>query len=555
MIFMGAFLSIGMPNLYHCTISKGGLPSVPKTRYDGINIRKNPAAKWKERAHVTDIASLVKEFREYVRKMKHYEEAVGVLYWDLRTGAPKKGAAGRAEVIGELSGEMFRMAVSDRMGDYLDRLSEPHTFAGLGRIDRKIVEECRREYERNRKIPAGKYQEYIVLTSQAETVWEEAREAADFPRFRPYLEKIVETNLEFIGLWGFEGHKYNTLLDMYEPDMTVARLDQVFGELKDKLVPLAAEIREAEPPATGFLHMNYPKEKQKEFSLYILNQMGYDFAAGRLDETVHPFATGLNPGDVRITTRYLPNDVGSALFGTIHEGGHALYEQNISPELAGTPLCTGTSMGIHESQSRFWENMIGRSREFWHCYYGELQRIFPAELGGVPPEAFYRGINRVEPSLIRIEADELTYNLHIMIRYELEKELFAGTLKVKDLPGAWNDKYREYLGVEPENDAEGVLQDVHWAGGSFGYFPSYALGNMYSAQFWNSIRQAMPDFSERVARGDLLPIRDWLSGQIYRYGKLLTPSEIVRKVTGEDLTPSYLVDYLERKYKDIYRLS
>lgn len=495
------------------------------------------------------------EFRAFLKKMKSYEEAIGLIYWDMRTGAPKKGLDARSEVVGVLSGELFRMSVSEEMGSFLEEFGSPETLSQLSVIDRRIVEECRREYDRSVKIPPKRYQEYVVLTSQAESVWEEAKEKADFAMFQPYIEKIVATNLEFIDLWGWEGHKYNTLLDMYEPGMTVSKLDQVFGALREKAVPLLAAIMESgNKPDTSFLRQTFDKEKQKRFSLFILEQMGYDFAAGRLDETVHPFATGLNPGDVRITTRYLPDDVNSALFGTIHEGGHALYEQNISPELIGTPLCTGTSMGIHESQSRFWENMIGRSRAFWNRYYPDLQRNYPGQFDNVSAEAFYRATNEVKPSLIRIETDELTYNLHIMVRYEIEKALMSGDVKASELPHVWNEKYREYLGIEPSHDGEGVLQDVHWSGGAFGYFPSYALGNMYAAQFSRTIRREMPDVDAKVEAGELLPVKDWLAERIYRHGKLLTPNDIVLQVTGEELNPDYLMDYLTEKYTDIYKL-
>lgn len=495
------------------------------------------------------------EFRAYVKKMKSYEEALGVMYWDLRTGAPRKGIEARSEVIGELSSELFKMSVSDQMESYLEALIEPKTFEQLDTINRKIVTECQKEYDRSKRIPPEKYKEYVVLTSQAESIWEEAKPKSDYAAFSPYLEKIVAFNREFIELWGYKGHPYNTLLDMYEPGMTVEKLDQVFGELRRKLVPLVASIQ-ASPnkPHRSFLQQQYDIQLQKEFSLFTLAQMGYDFEAGRLDESAHPFATGLNPGDVRITTRYLLHDVTSALFGTIHEGGHALYEQNISTDLIGTPLCTGTSMGIHESQSRFWENMIGRSLPFWKKYYPKLQERYPEHFSKVPVELFYRGINDVKPSLIRIEADELTYNLHIMIRYELEKELFSGTIEVKDLPEAWNAKYKDYLGVEPSNNGEGVMQDVHWSGGAFGYFPSYALGNMYAAQIRATLSKQMPDVDERIGNGDLLPIKEWLTERIYKYGKLLTPTEIILNVTGEELNPTYLVEYFEAKYKDIYRL-
>jgi carboxypeptidase Taq len=497
----------------------------------------------------------LEDYRDLVKKIRDYQEAVGLIYWDMRTGLPKKGVESRSQVVGMLSTEMFKLSVSDEMGSCLDTLEQPENKAKLDGITLRMVRESRREYDRSKKIPTSKYQEYVVLTSQAESVWEEAKDTSDWSLFQPYLEKIVAANQEFIELWGYKGTKYNTLLDIYEPGMTEEKLDQVFGALRAKLVPLVAAIgASANQPETGFLRQTFAKEQQKAFSLFILEQMGYDFEAGRLDETVHPFATGLNPGDVRITTRYLPDDVVSALFGTIHEGGHALYEQNISKDLLGTNLCTGTSMGIHESQSRFWENMVGRSRSFWSRYYGDLQRIFSGQFDQVQAEAFYRGINEVKPSLIRIEADELTYNLHIMIRYEIEKALFAGTVKVAELPEVWNAKYKEYLGVEPANNGEGVLQDVHWSGGSFGYFPSYALGNIYAAQIRHTLLNRIPDAEELIGKGSLLPIKDWLTHEIYQYGMLQTPSEILTRVTGEELNPDYLVQYLTDKYSDIYKL-
>ncbi|MEK3723559.1 carboxypeptidase M32 [Paenibacillus sp. FSL H8-0034] len=495
------------------------------------------------------------EFKQYLQKMKSYEEAIGLIYWDMRTGAPKKGIATRSEVVGVLSGEHFKMSVANEMGEWLDYFSDPEQDARLNRVERKIVAECKKDYDRSKRIPPQKYQDYVVLTSQSESVWEEAKHNSDYAIFQPYLEKIVAANLEFIDLWGYQGHKYNTLLDMYEPGMTVAKLDQVFGALREKVVPLLSAIQASKhKPETGFLKQTFDKEQQKKFSLFILGQMGYDFDAGRLDETVHPFATGLNPGDVRITTRYLLDDVNSALFGTIHEGGHALYEQNISPDLIGTPLCTGTSMGIHESQSRFWENMIGRSRPFWNRYYQDVQKHYPGQFDSVRVEDFYRATNEVKPSLIRIEADELTYNLHIMVRYEIEKELFSESVRVADLPEVWNEKYRDYLGIAPTTNGEGVLQDVHWSGGAFGYFPSYALGNMYAAQMMRTIRKELPDFDGLLEAGNLIPIKEWLSEKVYRHGKLLTPTEIITEVTGEELNPDYLVDYFQEKYGDIYKL-
>nr|WP_188528774.1 carboxypeptidase M32 [Paenibacillus abyssi] len=496
----------------------------------------------------------LQQFRELDRKIKSYGEALGVLYWDLRTGAPRKGMESRSEAIGILSSEMFRLTTSDEMGELLDRLGERSVSDNLDEISRKLVKESKKEYDRSKKIPPKLNQEYVVLTSQAESYWEEAKENNDFAGFQPYLEKIIDYTQQFIDLWGVQGTRYDTLLDSYEPDMTTEQLDQVFGGLREKLVPLASAIAGSSyQPDTSFLRQTFPKDKQKDFSLFILQQMGYDFQAGRLDESVHPFATGLNPGDVRITTRYLPEDVTSALFGTIHEGGHALYEQNIMSELIGTTLCDGTSMGIHESQSRFWENVIGRSRPFWERYFGDLKERFPGQLD-VPVEDFYRATNVVQPSLIRIEADELTYNLHIIIRYEIEKMIFNEGAKAGDLPEIWNAKYKEYLDITPTSYSDGVLQDVHWSGGAFGYFPSYSLGNMYAAQFTDTMERELPDMWSLVGKGDLLPIKEWLTDKVYKYGKLQTPAQLIQRVTGKPLDPSYLVRYLETKYKDIYKL-
>lgn len=502
---------------------------------------------------MTNAERTLESYVDLIKKMRSYEEALGVLYWDMRTGAPRKGLEARSETIGVLSGELFALGTSEKMGELLAALTEPSAFESLSRLHQRSVEESKKDYDRSKKIPPDLYQRYVVLTSQAEAVWEEAKPSNDFASFRPYLERIVDTQKQFIELWGYEEDKYDTLLDAYEPGMTVRKLDAIFGELREKLVPLVAAIAERPPLETSFMQTKVSVERQRAFSEYILKEIGYDFAAGRLDATAHPFATGLNPGDVRVTTRYVEDDFAYALFSSIHEGGHALYEQNLSPSLLGTNLCTGTSMGIHESQSRLWENMVGRSLPFWERYYPELQRTMP-ELSGVPLDAFHRAVNEVKASFIRTEADELTYNLHIMIRYELEKELMNDRLRAADLPEAWNAMYQEYLGIAPPNDTLGVLQDVHWSGGSFGYFPSYSLGNMYAAQMMDAMRSALPSFDDDVRAGRFEPAKAWLTERVYRHGKLLTPAEVIRNTAGAELDPSYLTAYLEAKYKELYRL-
>ena len=504
---------------------------------------------------MTELKQVEEQFLTFVKKMMSFNEAIGVMYWDLRTGAPKKGAEQRSEVIGMMSSEVFEMSVSSEMKGFLDQLTKEDVQVDLSDITSKTVEECRKDYERNIKIPAEEYSEYVILSSKAETIWEEAKEKADFELFRPYLEKLVAFNQKFVEYWGYKENKYDTLLDMYEPGVTVKVIDRVFNQLREHIVPLVQQVVQAsDQPKTDFLFEHFPEDKQQAFSMDILKKMGYDFEAGRLDKTVHPFATGLNPGDVRVTTKYDEGDFRTAVFGTIHEGGHALYEQNLSPKLIGTPLCSGTSMGIHESQSLFWENFVGRHQSFWKNNYEKLKSYSTGQFDDVSLEDYYRAINVAGPSLIRIEADEMTYALHIMVRYEIEKGLINGDIEVKDLPAIWNEKMEEYLGITPDNDAVGVLQDVHWSGGSFGYFPSYALGYIYAAQLKNAMLKDLPQFDGLLEKGDLMPIKEWLTENIHQYGKLKQPIEIINDITGEGLNAEYLIHYLEDKYSNVYRL-
>ena len=494
------------------------------------------------------------KFLELLKKMSAYSEALGIMYWDMRTGAPKKGLAARSEAVGTLSTELFKLSVSEEMESYLNELGS--LTSSLDPIIEKTVEIVREEFNRSRKIPADEYREFVVLSSNSESAWEQAKETSDFGEFMPYLERIVEMTKDFIGYWGIKDENpYNTLLDQYEPGLTTDVIDEVFGQLKATIVPLIKKIVEkGDQPDTSFLFKHFPKEAQKEFSHELLKQLGYDFDAGRLDETIHPFATGINIGDVRITTKYDEMDFRSAVFGTIHECGHAIYEQNIDKKLDGLPVADGTSMGIHESQSLFYEQLIGHNENFWKYNYPLLKSSSPEQFKDVSLQQFLRAINYSEPSLIRIEADELTYPLHIMIRYEIEKELFNGNLQVKDLPRIWSDKYEEYLGIRPKNDAEGFLQDVHWAGGSFGYFPSYALGYMYAAQLKAAMLKEIPDFDKLCLEGNLTPIRTWLTENVHQFGKLKKPLDILKDATGETLNAKYLADYLQEKYAKLYNL-
>lgn len=496
----------------------------------------------------------VQRFIDYVQKMQHYSEALSVIYWDMRTGAPKKGIAQRSEVVGTLSASLFEMQTSTELGELLTMLEAQKEE--LDYVTRRLVEEVRKDYDENKKIPADEYKEYVILQSKSETVWEEAKATNDFALFLPYLEKVIAMQKKFVGYWGMKnGSVYNTLLDKYEPEMTTDILDRVFGELRETIVPLVQQITESSnKPDTNLLFKHFPREGQRALSLEILEQLGYDFDAGRLDESVHPFMIGLNSGDARITTKYDEEDFRTAVFGTIHECGHAMYEQNIDAKLDGLPLSTGTSMGIHESQSLFYENFVARNEKFWVHNYERLQKYAPTQFGDVALEDFLRAINVAEPSLIRIEADELTYPLHIMIRYEIERDLFNGDLRAKDLPQVWNEKYEAYLGIRPDSNATGVLQDMHWSGGLFGYFPSYALGMIYAAQWKHAMNKDIPNFDELLERGELLPIREWLTDKVHQYGALKKPFELLQEATGEGLNASYLANYLQEKYVKLYQL-
>lgn len=498
--------------------------------------------------------TIKEQFTALIQKINAYEEATSVMYWDLRTGAPKKGVGERSEAIGVLSTEAFKMKTSDEMATCLQKLEANQEALSPELL--KTVQYLKKEFDLQKKIPSEDYQEYVVLCSEAESVWEEARDQNDFEMFYPYLEKIVAMTKKFIRYWGEkDGNAYNRLLDQYEHGMTTEKIDQLFAQLKETIVPLVQQIKaKNNQPNTAMIFDKFPKAGQETFNHLLLKQLGYDFDAGRLDETVHPFAIGLNQGDVRITTRYDEHDFRSAIFGTIHECGHALYEQNFNPKLKGLPISNGASMGIHESQSLFYEHFIGHHEGFWQHNYEALQKASPEQFNDVPLEDFLRAINASKPSLIRIEADELTYALHIMIRYEIEKEIFNGEVDLKELPKIWNDKYEEYLGIRPSNDAEGVLQDVHWSGGMFGYFPSYALGYMYAAQLHHAMRKELTNFDELCHNGEFEPILQWLSKHIHQHGMMKTPLELIQDATGEVLDAKYLTTYLKEKYTALYEL-
>lgn len=500
----------------------------------------------------TTVHTALEQFKALDEKISHLSSISGLLSWDQKVTAPRKGRAQFSKAYGLLQSEIFSLEVSKEMGDLLEELTS--SGESFDEVTSARIRLRQQFYDRSKSIPQELYKEYAILCSDANNAWEEAREKNDYQIFLPFLSRIVEIKKQFVEFYGYDEHPYDALLDEFEPGLTVKVLDPLFADLREKSVALLKRIQESgHQTPVKIVEQNFSVDKQKEFNRFLLPLLGFDLDGGRLDETVHPFAQTVNTGDVRLTTRYLEDQVLSALFGTIHEAGHGIYEQQINSDFDGTVLAQGTSFGIHESQSRFLENMVGRSEAFWSHYLPSLQKYFPAQLDGVSVRDFYEAVNTVTPSFVRVEADELTYNLHIMLRYEIEKELFEGKIEVGDLPAIWNQKMEDYFGIVPPTDTLGVLQDVHWSFGGFGYFPSYSLGNLYAAQLLATMKKEL-DFEDLIANGDLKPIIAWLKDKIHIHGSLYTPNQLIVAVTGEELNSQYLVEYLETKYANIYQL-
>jgi carboxypeptidase Taq len=474
-----------------------------------------------------------------------------LLGWDQETYMPPKGHEHRAEQLAILSGLVHERTVSDEMGALLDELAGPAAAGALGAERAANVREVRRSYDRAKKLPRELVEEIAKTQSLAQEAWVHARKASDFAAFAPWLEKNLALQKRVADLYGYETEPYDALLDVYEPGARARDIAPVFAALRREIVPLVQAIGASSRRPTP-LRGPFPKEKQREFGEAVARDMGFDFEAGRLDISAHPFCSGFHPRDVRLTTRYDETDFRGSLFGVMHEAGHGLYEQGLDARNTGTPMAEAASTGIHESQSRLWENLVGRSRPFWRHYYPKLAKCFPEALAGVGEDAFYAAVNEAKPSLIRVEADEVTYNLHILLRFEIEQALFSGALSVAELPGVWNKKMQEYLGLTPPDDARGVLQDVHWSCGLFGYFPTYTLGNLYAAQFFATAKKEVADLEAKVARGELLPLREWLRERIHRHGMLYAPGELCEKVTGAPLDARHFNAYLKGKFGEIY---
>lgn len=490
-----------------------------------------------------------------INEIHDLEKATGLLSWDREVIMPKAGDEIRIQQMATLRRLTHTLYTSDEMGQFIEDAAGELAGADYDSNEASLIRYLQRDYAESRKLPAEFVSRISQISGRARAAWVQARQEDAFASFQPWLEQIVALGQEMAELYGYEDEPYDALLDKYEPSMKTAQVRAIFAAAANETRPLLQAIQERGRPIDDSpLHQPFAIEQQQQFAHYIAAAAGYDFERGYLGTAVHPFASSFSRYDARITSRWYPNFLNPSLFGALHESGHAIYEQGTHPNLARTPLARGTSSGIHESQSRMFENIVGRSLGFWQAHYPRLQETFPSQLGQVTVTDFYRAINKVQPSFIRVEADELTYNLHIILRFELEQALIHKQLAVKDLPAAWNARFQELLGLTPPNNREGVLQDIHWSRPSFGYFPTYALGNLYAAQFFAAASQQNPTILAELDEGKTEALRSWLIEHIHQHGRKFLPSEIVMRATGRELSHHPFVAYMTTKFKTIYEL-
>lgn len=492
-------------------------------------------------------AKLFEEVCRYARQTAAWASIDAVLGWDERTHLPPAAAEHRAEQSALLAGLVHQRWTDPTFGRQIEELAgDSDGDAAL------IARRLRRQRDRRIKMPKTLVERLARIAIVGQQAWQDARQNNDFPTFQPVLKEIVELKRQQAEAIGYDDCPYDALLDEYEPEERTSRVAGVLGQLRDALTPLVGAIQQSgRHPNIALLYRDFPIARQERFGRTVASAIGFNFACGRLDETAHPFCTTLGPYDCRITTAYDEHHFGSALFSILHEAGHGLYEQGLPVEWFGLPLGEAISLGLHESQSRLWENFVGRGRPFWTFYYPHAQQQFSA-LRDISFDDFYFAVNDVRPSLIRIEADEATYNLHILIRFELERALLDGQLQADELPVAWNEKYKNYLGIASPSDRDGVLQDVHWGAGLIGYFPTYALGNLYAAQFFAQAQCDIDDLDSRLAAGDFRPLLDWLRDRIHRHGQRWSSAELVRRVTGRELSIEPLMEHLRTKLSPLY---
>lgn len=496
---------------------------------------------------------------ELMGELADLEAAHSLLDWDRQTFMPPGGASVRAMQLSTISKLAHEKTVSDELAAVFEAAKEEVANMDPDSDEARIIRKAERDFEKKRKVPPEWTGEFYHTTSLSNQAWEKARAESDFAYFQPHLEKVVELRKQYSEFFAPYDHPYDPVLDYFEPGIQTVEVKSVFDELRSQQVRLVQEITEHGVPVDdSVLHKYFEEGKQWDFGVEVIKALGYDFDRGRQDKTAHPFTTSFGINDVRITTRFNPNYIGTALFSTMHEAGHGMYDQGVKPGLERTNLSLlmeGYSHAIHESQSRMIENLVGRSRPFWIGFYPKLQEVFPNQFGDVDLEILYRAINKVEPSFIRVEADEATYNLHIMLRFEIELALMENKLEVSDLPEVWNSKMEEYLGLTPPDDAQGVLQDVHWSIGYIGYFPTYALGTVMASQWWTKIEEDIPDLSQQIERREFGNLLAWLRENVHQHGAKFDPVDLLQRVTGSSLTAEPYLQYLREKYSEIYQLS
>ncbi len=494
----------------------------------------------------------LEQLKEKLGEVADIGRAASVLGWDQQVNMPPGGNDARGRQLATLSKIAQEKFIADEVGRLIDDLKQE--LNGADTDEAALIRVAARNYDKAKRVPPSFIAEQAIVTSKAFEAWVEAKGKSDFSIFQPHLEKVVELVHKYISFFPPADHPYDTLLDDYEPGMKTADVKAIFDRLRPKQVKLIKSIASAKQVKDDFLYKKYNEKKLMDFGVDIVTKFGYDWSRGRQDKAPHPFETTFSVNDVRITTRFEEDNPLAMLFSTMHESGHAMYEQGINPSYERTPLSGGTSLAVHESQSRMWENLVGRSLPFWEHFYPTLKKTFPSQLEGVSLKSFYKAINQVTPSLIRVNADEATYNLHIMLRLELEIGMVEGKIAIKDLPEIWNTKMQEYLGVMPPDDAKGVLQDIHWSGGAIGYFSTYALGNLVSAQLWEKINKDIRNLDDQIRKGDFSELLAWLRKNVHQHGQKYEPQKLVEMVTGSKITPEPYVRYLTKKYSEIYGL-
>jgi carboxypeptidase Taq len=497
------------------------------------------------------------ELKSRLAEIHDLNKVASLLSWDQAVTMPSGGGPARAEqmaTVGRIAHERF---ISPEVGRLLDQLESYEASLPYESDEASLIRVTRADYEKARKTPTELRAEMTRVASLSRTAWAGARTNSSFAEFLPFLQQTIDLKKRYIDCFEPGDDPYDVLLDDFERGMPTSEVRTIFTALKSAIVPLIAAVAErSDAVDDSCLYGDFPTDRQRTVCLSILRRFGYTDKEWRFDPTAHPFASNLSLGDIRLTTRYYPGYLAPSLFGSMHECGHGLYEHGISPALERTPLCRGTSLGIHESQSRLWENLVGRSRDAWTCFLPELQQAFPAQLAQVDLDTFYRAINKVQPGLIRVEADELTYGLHVVLRFELEQEMLSGALQLDELPEAWNARMQSYLGVDVPDVANGVLQDVHWSLGYVGYFPTYVIGSIVSAQIWEKAMAAMPDLPAQFQRGEFMALREWLRENLHRHGRKFTPKETLKKVAGTDaIEVGPYVSYLTAKFSEIYSLT